>query len=297
MDRQILERGGVLCCAVASCFIMMGAFPAKATFSTSGRLQASIQSPYTSVDQTENTGTENSDSEHFVGDYNNELEANYIVSLPQGRMDAYVRADGGDLPPGNIYYQWASGLIEANFVERIDFNVPAGAYPDGVTVHLNASLLGGLDVNGGEPGRLTADANFHFQFDLSSDSGSVHRDYGPIDSGDPLVDADESLVFDLVLLYPGANIAQETTLYGTINTSLNVIASFLSLQTTAGSATADLYLSVLSLEPSDPRVTWTSESGVFLVPEPSSTLMLGASTLVLLGLATLRRSRGFQGEG
>jgi len=290
MRSKTLQRSMMFFCTVASCVIVMASPPASAVYSTSGRLVAGMQSPYANINRLENTGTTNSDSEFLLGDNNGEAEVDYIVSLPQGRMDAYVRLDGGDIPYEGVYLGWSNGRIESSFQERIDFTVPAGSYPEGVTVSLDASLLGGIRAYGGEPTLSSADANFYFSFALSDyEKIVVSHHYGPIDSGDPVVEADENLSTELTLIFPGTNISQETTLYGSFSTSLTILAAFPGLSTAGGTAVADLYLSVNSLTVSDPNVTWTSESGVFLTPEPGLPLLQAVALLSLMLLRSWRR--------
>ena len=291
MTNQAFERAVVvLSCAVASLLIAINSSPASAVYSTSGRLNARIQSPFTQVDRTQNTGTENSDAVYFDGDYNSELVADYIVSLPQGRMGSYVEAVSGDLPPGGaLYYTWSHGLIEATFVERIDFTVPAGSYPDGLTVYLYATIRGGLASFGSESPLPAADARLVFQYYLPWDQAVVMRDYGPLDSSTTEVDANESLALEITLLFPGTNLSQETTFASTINTSLDASARIPSYTTAAGRATAELELQVFGITTSDPNVTWTSESGEFL-PEPSFGLMISLGAVGLAGCASRRRT-------
>jgi hypothetical protein len=290
MKNQTLLRSVLLCCTVASCVIVMASSPASAVYSTSGRLEALMQSPYASVDRLENTGTENLDSEFLIGDNNGELRADYIVSLPQGRMDAYLKADGGDIPYEGVLLGWSNGRIESTFSERIDFTVPAGSYPEGVTVHLDASLVGELQASHGAPSLPSADANFYFSFALSDYEKIVVSDhFGPIDSDDPVVGVDEDLSGDLILIHPGTNLAQEATLYGSFSTSFTVLVRFPGLSTAGGIAVAELDLSVNSLTTSDPTVTWTSESGVFLTPEPGLALLQVVSLLILVLLRSRRR--------
>ncbi len=290
MTNQAFERAVVVfSCAVASLLIAMGSSPASAVYSTSGRLNARIQSPFAQVDRTENTGTENSDAEYLDGDYNSELVADYVVSLPQGRMDSYVEAVSGDLPPGGLYYTWSNGLIEASFVERIDFTVPAGSYPDGLTVYLYAMIRGGLAAFGSESPLPAADARLNLQYYLPYDQAVVMREYGPLDASTTSVDADESLALEVTLLYPGANLSQETTFYSTINTSLDASAQIPSYTTASGRAIAELELQIFGITTSDPSVTWTSESGVFL-PEPSFGLMMCFGAVGLAGCASRRQT-------
>jgi len=141
------------------------------------RLVARIQPPFASIDRTENRGTENSDVAHLVADYNSELVADYIVSLPQHRMDSSVEAF--------------------------------------------------------------------------------------------------SLELEMILLSPSAPIAQETTFPSAIHASLNASAQVPSSTKAPGRATAALELKITGLVASDANVFWTSESGVFLTPEPSASFMVG----------------------
>jgi len=199
------------------------------------------------------------------------------------RVYAFAYSEG---EPNNTFPYTEIGHVagcggSVTIEDTLFFDVPAGYYPQGVTVRSDAFFSGFFGHSGDPTGG-------EYQF-VARFGGTQHSASGR--GGPPDIFVWENLLLEKKILWDNANLVEG-------HRFLVDVMAYLYASATAGSGpdsrsvTADFSHSAgfLRVE-TPPGVTWGSESGVFLtsqVPLPPSLLLLGSG---LLGLAGWRRFR------
>lgn len=269
------------------CAIALTAIAAESrAYTVTGDLFLQIVSPVITVDRSQDTGTTQQDGAFLLGDNRNLGYGMYIVSLDQGMLFQHLQMDNGELPPFGVYHQTAQGTTDIDIIERLDFTVPAGTYPDGITGYLGVTVQGRVEALNGSD-RPYATALVHI--DLWG-SDTYTQNYGPINPGDPPVVVDESFEMEIPIAAPGASGGSPWVVSQILASTLEGSAGTGSFATENGSSVSWFRITFDYIDISEPGVTWTSESGVFSVPEPSASTLLLAG-LPALGLLGVRRRR------
>jgi hypothetical protein len=175
----------------------------------------------------------------------------------------------------------ASGWADAQLTDILYFTVPAGTYAEAVVVSVSGNVGGTFSVSGGDS--ATAHADFTAVFGSGNSFSQLW------DDGDGSV-VDQPFVLSQTLVGAGGTLSTATEYSFDLIAALSVWG-----QSNSGSASwgeADFYNSARFLSVDVPEgVTWTSNSGLFLVPEPSTVLLLAAG---LMGLTAARRRRSLR---
>jgi hypothetical protein len=199
------------------------------------------------------------------------------IGMMQVHAYAYNQCEYGNPYPWSENYHLSASYGAVRIEDTLFFTVPAGYYPQGVTVTSSAFLTGTINHNGDI---TQAEYNFTARFGgIQCNAGAVYAQ-GVVS---------EHFLLEKKIVWEGATLVESTKF-------LVDVMGYLHVGVTAGSGpdsrsvTADFTHSAgfLSVE-TPPGVTWGSESGVFLsqqIPLPGSLILLGSG---LLGLAGWRR--------
>lgn len=228
----------------------------------------------------------------------NRATAGLIADLASGTFGQYA---SGVAPQANVFAGGTASVdAELSFHEGFLFRIPAGAYPDGLSVTYRGSLGGSLEAMGIEHSGSAEARRSNVQQTVSV---LLTGPYGNADFSLVRVayaNQDPVTVFtDLSLSVP--LLPAQTTLAADLETSL-VLSGGLAVQGTAPNFFP--FPDAVSSFHSDftqtlkftgihapPGVTWESASGVFLsVPEPGTgvLLVLGAAGLWVLSAGRYR---------
>ncbi len=197
----------------------------------------------------------------------------YAADLATGRVQAYAFSQGRvtDFWP---YHFAATGKVERICVrDEITFVVPAGTYPEGVTVTLHGTFKGSLWSEVGAGAQTLASVNFGAAgFNVSLDPVGIQE------AGTRFYD--EVLELSLELVSPGNHLDQDTSFSRDLiarigpmtiwSVALNTGNGYVSGAAEGQFFDGDNGVSITDLEVPQ-GVTWYSESGVFLshlVPAP-----------------------------
>jgi hypothetical protein len=218
--------------------------------------------------------------------------ARYQADLASGRMGTYVR---GYKPPTDYYLPTgAGGQAEVACMDVLRFTVPAGYYPSGLVATLRGRLTGNLMA----AGRTASDFSYASQEALvvfqgaGSPPGTDYRwayNISVLPEQSPRV-VSETFVLGTWLALPGDNYSLPRTRQVSFAARLKAMASAASWtvpgQEAEGISDFGGSVQLLAVE-SPPGVTWTSDSGVFLVsrPEPGPRLAVRLVGPRLLELA------------
>jgi hypothetical protein len=198
-------------------------------------------------------------------------QAKASCDLATGSLRAYAYATTG------TGYQLSHARAYVKFSDILYFTVPAGFYPEAVSVEATGFMEGSISRHGFTSAMYEFEARFGVGFISFSDNnpnGDVFREF----------------TFTHPLVAAGTNLTEPKEVSVGVKGYLYALSSAGSLQ--LGETEVDFYNSAgfSSLEvPSG--VTWRSDSGVFLsqqIPLPGSLVLLGSG---LLGLAGIRRFR------
>ncbi len=226
------------------------------------------------------------DEERLLGPGLNYAEAKYYGSLATGTVGAYVTAVNG------FYFDtWLEAGAETlvTIADTLYFNIPAGYYPDGVSVEL------GGHVEGSRSDSYYGQSRLSFGARIGDQSYRVRIDYGA--TGPHLDIINEDFVLTELLVSPGTTLSEDSTVVRSVSLTLGGPMSLVaSTQGNAGSeetfATVDFFnTGSINYINVPPGVTWTSASGVFLVPEPISSVLFVAGGVLLAGRVYLGRKK------
>lgn len=200
-------------------------------------------------------------------------EAHYYASLYSASVGVYAQAIAGTSATGK-------GDAQGSFRDVLHFTVPAGYYQQGVTLTLHGSLSGTLTgTTSAQSGGITLSGVFSVSDDILTDTFDVLYTTAGTYAESFQVQS-ELVAPDTTLLTPTL---VSRNVYGMLRCNLmapnhpdSVEGNFFN---TASFHTVEVPIGV----------TYTSDSGAFLIPEPTSFALLA---LGLLGLARYRARRG-----
>jgi hypothetical protein len=226
----------------------------------------------------------------------NFARARFRADLSTGELGAYsetVNAFDPDWPdPGSNSWLGARAVSDAQFTDTLLFTIPAGTYSGGLVATLTGRMTGQIVLPGVAQGTSVVGSSswgVEFQRTLGGNNtlDSINESSGLLYAASTpqtyTVDRPFSLQINLldagtVLTAPGVVDARVTAYIG--HPAANAVEVF---PNESASATADFYGSLkLQSVGAPPGVTWTSASNVFLIPEPSSFLMLLAGLPLML---------------
>jgi hypothetical protein len=213
-------------------------------------------------------------------------EASAYVNIQAAKIELYAHSFNSSEPPPNYppvpINHAASSQSSARFQDTLYFFVPAGVYPEGVTVSTSVYFMGSVS----HYGDLTM-VTLEFSAKFGDMQVNFFRQSSP----------DDNLYIYYTLskkVLPDGWTLTDTSVY-----DVNVMGYMNLAAVTGGAegsraATADFTHSAGFLSVETPEgVTWRSESGVFLsqpIPLPSTLLLLGSGLLGLVGIRKLRKS-------
>jgi len=270
----------VLFCVFAFTPLMVSKVEA---YTVSGELLLAADQPSTWIQRFQDEGTENVDADYLEGTWGNSAQGMYLVSLDQGVLASYLGIDNGQLPFGATYHAAAQGATDLDIVERLDFMVPAGTYPDGITAYLGVTVRGRVEPVGG------SNAPFASAYVYVNIWGEeiYSQNHGPIYSDEAAIIVAESFDMEMVVAYPGTVFPSPWVVSFTMSSALDLSAGT-GAGTESGHSISAFMIRFDHINISEPGVTWSSDSGVFAVPEPSVGLLLMAGLPALGGLAGVR---------
>ena len=216
------------------------------------------------------------DGESLLGSAGQYAEAMYYGDLSTGTVGAYVYAVNGF--DGKRWWQ-SSASTTVKIFDTLSFTIPAGDYPEGVAVTATGH------VEGTRWDSALGQSRFSFEASLGNAYYSLRQDIGLSEPHYDVYSEDFTLT-DWIFL-PGTHLSEDTVRVRDVVISLGLPASlvastggdYLGVETFAG---VDFYNTGSFYSLSVPTgVTWTSASGVFLVPEPISSILFvtGGATL------------------
>jgi hypothetical protein len=213
------------------------------------------------------------DTATWLGRYGDYAESSYDSDLQTASVGVYAFATNG--AAGAAWYE-AGATAVSEIKDTLYFRVPAGVYPNGVGVVFRGR------VEGKNAASRWADGQLPFQASVGPWVHEVTRIVNPA-SGDTFGDVDESFEIGYTLLAAGTEWRPEVVkavpvrllMDGSASTRMNSLLPGIDRESTAMELDF-LYSGRFYAIETTPGVTWTSASGVFMIPEPSTYLMLSA---------------------
>jgi len=281
--------------ALLFCLPLIGAIPDKAYSSSyygSGYVRVGVGIDPGNFEWQERTQplspvTSVSDQLVAQGPALNNATASYHGSLATGEVGAYVDAENG------LYFgEWLEASAEAvvTIGDTLYFHVPAGLYPEGVEVSATGFVKGYLKES------YWAQSRFSFYAQFGSDEYEVSRNFEGY--GESIWTIDDVFTLTSWLVAPGTYLNSDQIFQLGVQVSLGEPASLIASTTANGMfgdkestyGTVDFWNTGGITSITVPTgVTWTSASGVFLIPIPTTIVLMGSGLLGLLGIGIRQR--------
>ena len=219
-----------------------------------------------------------------VGPAGNTAEARYTTNLASGAIGAYSYAQSG-YDPGSQQWLSARGISDAIFFDTINFSIPAGYYPSGITATARGRIEGEI-VNTGVTSYAVGFSSWSAAFQRVLGGNNTYAEFGGWTQfvwGGQTYSTSQPFALSINLLDPGTTLAAPMFVETTVKMSVGQQASN---EAEAGSYSGYVrtdFFNTANIAALDvpSGVTWSSASGVFLsaVPEPSSFLTLALGGL------------------
>jgi hypothetical protein len=194
--------------------------------------------------------------------------------------------------PDPTYYRATNSITElVRLDDKLNMTVPAGYYASGVEVQVSGDVSIEASASGGDGSAWLPTADTSFTAALGPDM--MTEDPPQIVSGDPAVSVSYPFTLTYKFVPDGSNYTADQTIAVNIYAVLDASAGTPSSSGAWGSATVDISGGFNDITVSDSRVTWESDSGVFLSQANHSSSIptvsqWGMITLLMLMLISAR---------
>jgi len=194
-----------------------------------------------------------------------------------------ARTTASMVPPGSFNH--SAGIANAMLFDLLTFVIPAGTYDTDLNVTLTGNISGTLSASG--------DTVFTFsQVDFNASLTALDGfSFSARTEESPGTQFDQDFKITTTLVPAGTTVfsTQEQTLG--LAAQLRTEARAAETAPASGSASAEFYNTVRFLSLDVPSgITWTSESGQFLVPVPAAAWLFGSGLIGIIGLARRKKS-------